>query len=372
MTATMQSENIGAFECNVCLHKHFSHAVERGDGRRVLFCANCGMGMIENPPADTSVFYQDGYYGGEAHLEVGYADYAFTAEHALLWVRLLVEGLIQGGRVLDVGCADGFMMRGLGARYETYGIEVNAHAAEQARQGGVRIIGSDVLADLGRDEYRRHFDVITSIATFEHVLDLRGAFRACLDALKPEGILIFEIPLMSATRDNKDWLEGSYEHIYYPTIPGIEALFGGFPGYSFTGFESDIKGYSSTYIGAVASDPGAFARVEHLFRCMRQEAPAGLTGEESNVNVAYHVVHSFRPSPERILALPGLIGKAYSPRLITHLMQLWYADSTAASNAEWHKTQADNWKASFENLQDVYSKLTQYLNAQEESKKSDE
>jgi SAM-dependent methyltransferase len=367
----MQGEN-GAFECNVCAHRRYSHAAERGDGRRVLFCANCGMGMIESPPADTSVFYQDGYYGGEAHLEVGYTDYAFTAEHALLWARLLVQGLVDNGRVLDVGCADGFMLRGLGPTYETFGIEVNAHAAEKARQGGVRIIGNDVLVDLRVDEFKHHFDVITSIATFEHVLDLRGAFHACLDALKPNGVLIFEIPLMSQTRDNKDWLEGSYEHIYYPTIQGIEALLGALHGYSFTGFESDIKGYSSTYIGAVASDPGAFARVEHLFRCMRQEAPAGLTEQECNVNVAYHVVHSFRPSPERILALPALIEKTYSPRLITHLMQLWYADSTAATNAEWYKAQAANWKASFDNLQDVHSKQARYLNALEESKKSDE
>ncbi|WP_258874555.1 class I SAM-dependent methyltransferase [Cupriavidus taiwanensis] len=362
----------GAFECNVCAERHYSHTAMRGDGRRVLFCASCGMGMIENPPADTSVFYQDGYYGGTAHLEVGYADYAFTAEHALLWARLLVQALIGGGRVLDVGCADGFMLRGLGAAYETYGIEVNAHAAERARQGGVTIIGNDVLADLRRDEFRRHFDVITSIATFEHVLDLRGAFRACLEALKPEGVLIFEIPLMSQTRDNKDWLEGSYEHIYYPTVRGIETLLGTFPGYSFTGFESDIKGYSSTYIGAVASDPGVFARVEHLFRCMRQDTPSGLNEQESNVNVAYQVVHSFRPSPERILALPPLIEKTCSPRLLTHLMQLWYADCTDAANAEWYKTQAANWKASFDNLQDVHSKQTRYLQALEESKKTDE
>ncbi|WP_373378319.1 class I SAM-dependent methyltransferase [Cupriavidus nantongensis] len=371
MTQSIEGQS-GAFECNVCADRHYSHTAMRGDGRRVLFCASCGMGMIENPPADTSVFYQDGYYGGEAHLEVGYADYAFTAEHALLWARLLVQALIDSGRVLDVGCADGFMLRGLGPAYETYGIEVNAHAAERARQGGVTIIGNDVLADLRHDQFRRHFDVITSIATFEHVLDLRGAFHACLEALKPEGVLIFEIPLMSQTRDNKDWLEGSYEHIYYPTIRGIETLLGSFPGYTFTGFESDIKGYSSTYIGALASDPGTFARVEHLFRCMRQEVPAGLTDQESNVNVAYHVVHSFRPSPERILALPPLIEKTGSPRLLTHLMQLWYADCTAATNAEWYKTQAANWKASFDNLQDVHSKQTRYLQALEESKKTDE
>ncbi|ODV43720.1 hypothetical protein AWV79_15085 [Cupriavidus sp. UYMMa02A] len=173
---------------------------------------------------------------------------------------------------------------------------------------------------------------------------------------------------MSDTRDNKEWLEGSYEHIYYPTIQGIETLLGDFPGYFFTGFESDIR-YSSTYIGAVASNPETFARIEYLFKNMRQENPAGLNREESNVNVAYHVVHSFRPSPERILALPSLIDKAFSVRLITHLMQLWYADSTAAANAEWYKMQASNWKNSFDNLHAVYSKQTQCASAPAESKK---
>lgn len=368
----MPGEKVGTFRCNVCGHTHYAHAAMRGDGQRVLFCANCGMGMIENPPADTSVFYEDGYYGGAAHAEVGYVDYAFTAEHSLLWVRLLVQALITRGRVLDVGCADGFMLRTLGASYEGYGIEVNVHAAEHARAGGIRIIGADVLTDLERDELHGYFDVITAIATFEHVLDLRGAFSACLNALKPEGALIFEIPLMSETRDNKDWLEGSYEHIYYPTVQGIETLLGDFAGYSFTGFESDIKGYSSTYIGALAGDPETFARIEHLFKCMKQEDLAGLNREESNVNVAYSVVHSFRPTPERILALPSLIEDNFSTRLFTHLMQLWYADSTEAASAEWYKTQASNWKNSFDNLHAVYSKQASCASAPAESKKLDE
>jgi len=368
----MPVKKVGTFHCNVCGQKRYAHTAKRGDGQRVLFCANCGMGMIETPPADTRAFYKDGYYGGAAHEALGYVDYSFTAEHSLLWARLLVQALITHGRILDVGCADGFMLRSLGESYEGYGIEVNVHAAEQARAGGIRIIGADVLTDLERVELHGYFDVITAIATFEHVLDLRGAFSASLNALKPEGALIFEIPLMSSTRDNKNWLEGSYEHIYYPTVKGIETLLRNFADYSFAGFESDIKDYSSTYIGALTRHPGTFARIEHLFKCMKQEDLAGLNRDETKLNVAYNVVHSFRPTPERILALPSLIEDSFSTRLFTHLMQLWYADSTNAASAEWYKTQASNWKNSFDNLHAVYSKQAQCASAPVETKKLDE
>ena len=95
--------------------------------QNVLFCADCGMGMVENPPASTDAFYADGYYGRKSEEDVGYQDYAFTAEHGLLWAQLLVEALKPaGGRVLDVGCADGFLLHRLSGPYERFGIEVNA------------------------------------------------------------------------------------------------------------------------------------------------------------------------------------------------------------------------------------------------------
>lgn len=198
-----------------------------------------------------------------------------------------------------------------------------------------------------KESYQDYFDVITSIATFEHVLDFRGAFRACINSLKTEGIMIFEVPLISDHRDNKDWLEGSFEHIYYPTIQGIESLLLSLEGISYFGFESEIKGYSSTYIGAIARNTDNLARAKRLLSAMQQNTLDGLDETESNLNLAYNVIHSFQTTPERVLALPNLIQSEYSPNLIARLIQLWHLDSIAATNAKWHAEQARRWENSY-------------------------
>jgi SAM-dependent methyltransferase len=315
-----------SFVCNLCGATAHDRRMRRGDGKAVLFCAECGFGVIEDPPASTEAFYADGYYGGEAADGSGYHDYAFTAEHTHLWSRLLVETLKPaGGRILDIGCADGFLLHRLRGPYERFGIEVNAAAAAVAAGRGVQILASDIadpaLASAGR------FDVVTAIATFEHVLDFRQAVATALDLLTRDGVLIFEVPLMSYRSDNKDWLNGSYEHIFYPTESGLERLFASFPGIRFAGFETEITGFSASYIGVAARDPSAFAEADRLLDAMSQETLTGLGPAERRLNLAYHVVHGFRPTPERIAALPELLEVAATPNLLKRLTQLWHDES---------------------------------------------
>jgi cyclopropane fatty-acyl-phospholipid synthase-like methyltransferase len=178
------------------------------DGTLPVSRAPRGMGVIENPPASTDSFYGDDYYGG-AEEGYGYVNYQVTAEHTQLWTRLMTEALSPGGRVLNIGCADGFALSHLRGNYELFGIEANAAAAAAAKatQKGVNVISSDLFS--GDIKKFAFFDIITSIATFEHVLDFRGAFELSLNFLKPDGILIFDVPLMSETEDNRVTVTGS-------------------------------------------------------------------------------------------------------------------------------------------------------------------
>ncbi|MBU1357830.1 MAG: class I SAM-dependent methyltransferase [Gammaproteobacteria bacterium] len=353
-----------SFTCNVCGCSTSGRVLVRGDGVKVLFCSRCDMGVIENIPEDTSVFYEDTYYGASGAEEVGYHDYEFTADHSLLWVRLAIEALYPSGRVLDIGCANGHLLRSLSGDYQRFGIEVNATAADVARQRGVDIVGSDVF-DAALSEGRvGRFEVITSIATFEHVNDFKAAFEVSLGLLADEGVMIFEVPLLSDTRDNKDWLNASYEHVFYPTVRGLEELFKQFPDYRFMGFESEIAGYSSTYIGVAARHPEAFERVGTLFEAMVLASPLGLPAQEASINLAYNVVHSFNVTADRILALPALIERANSVNLTKRLAQLWHADRVAAenslnerANAVWYAQQAANWEAAWGELNRDYDDL---------------
>ncbi|MEO9191677.1 MAG: glycosyltransferase [Acetobacteraceae bacterium] len=350
----MTAIRIEGFRCDICAATSVSHTQLRGDEKRVLFCAGCGMGVIENPPERTTAFYDDDYYHRPENGGPGYADYEFTASHTLLWTKLLIERLVRGGRILDIGCADGFLLHSLEGSFEKHGIEANPTAAARAAARQVHVIGADLLDPGVSPDTQGRFDVITAIATYEHVLSLRTALSKSLSLLKDDGILLFEVPLISNRGDNAEWFNSSYEHIFYPTVPGLERLFGQFHGYHFTGFESEIARFSSTYIGAASCDGQVFAEIERLFAAMTKPTLEGLDPEDRRLNLSYTVVHSFLPTAERILALPDLLERYHSRPLLTRLMQLWHGDSyarkTAEAQAAWWETQAANWKSAYDNL----------------------
>jgi SAM-dependent methyltransferase len=306
------------------------------------------MGMIEDPPASTDFFYEDGYYGAGTGSASGYADYELTASHTQLWAQLLASALFnEAAQILDIGCADGTMLAGLPERFTKFGIEANATAAKRAAERGITVLSHDVADPRIRDNHGS-FDIVSAIATFEHVLDMRGAFDTALHLLKPNGLLIFEVPLVSETADNKDWFHGSYEHITYPTVAGLSHLLNSFPGVFWTGFESQIKGFSASYIAVAARSEAAFARAQRLLGAMSShDDPTTLPLEERQLNIAYRLVHCFEARPELVLALPDLFEVARSKPLLRRLSQIWYADAVKARGAEYYQQQAQNWQAAW-------------------------
>lgn len=141
--------------------------------------------MLASPPVhDVHAADETGYFDREYFQlhpgKVKYLDYL---------VGLLRAHGVPGGRVLDVGAGYGFFLSALEkAGYEASGIEVSAHAVEQARR---RTRGQ--IVEQGAEEPfpfpDGHFDAVTLLDVIEHLKDYAATLESCRRCLKPGGKL---------------------------------------------------------------------------------------------------------------------------------------------------------------------------------------
>lgn len=104
-------------------------------------------------------------------------------------VGLLRSHGVPKGRVLDVGAGYGFFLEAAEkAGYEAHGLEVSAHAVEEARRrvrGTVTEQGAEAPFPFPED----HFDAITLFDVIEHLQDYAATLASCRRCLKPGGKL---------------------------------------------------------------------------------------------------------------------------------------------------------------------------------------
>jgi 2-polyprenyl-3-methyl-5-hydroxy-6-metoxy-1,4-benzoquinol methylase len=104
-------------------------------------------------------------------------------------VELLRSHGIRSGRVLDVGCGYGFLLEALEKTgYEAHGIEVSAHAAEQAR----RRTRGQVFQQGAEEPFPfpgGHFDAVMMLDVIEHLAGYPAAVASCARCLRPGGKL---------------------------------------------------------------------------------------------------------------------------------------------------------------------------------------
>jgi SAM-dependent methyltransferase len=114
-----------------------------------------------------------------------------------LWVEQenAIAGLVArysqpGQRVLDVGVGLGRLL----ARFpllDRRGLDISLDYLEQARNRGIKVCLSLVEEMPFKDGT---FDLVVASHVLEHVLDLNLSVRRMLAALKPDGVLIVQVP----------------------------------------------------------------------------------------------------------------------------------------------------------------------------------
>src|SRR5262245_1664155 len=123
----------------------------------------------------------------------------------------LVERCAAKGKLLDIGCAYGFLVAEARARgWGAEGVERSAHAVEAAVAAGLPVVQGDFLT---LDRPRSSFAAVTMFDVLEHVADPRPWVRRARELLEPGGVLVIETPDASAPIAR---VLGQRHHTYTP------------------------------------------------------------------------------------------------------------------------------------------------------------
>ncbi|HEX8083919.1 MAG TPA: class I SAM-dependent methyltransferase [Solirubrobacteraceae bacterium] len=118
-----------------------------------------------------------------------------------------------GARVLDLGCASGYLAAPLTARGCTVtGFERDPAAAELARAHCAEVIVGDVESPEDRDALPGGFDVVVVGDVLEHLADPWSALRFVRGLLAPGGVVILSLPNVAAWPVRLGLLRGRFEY----------------------------------------------------------------------------------------------------------------------------------------------------------------
>jgi SAM-dependent methyltransferase len=153
----------------------------------------------------------------------------------------LVVGLVErGSRVLEFGCATGYMSRVLRDRLDAVvvGVEVQSDAAEEASLHAERVIVGDVEElDLEAELGGERFDAILFADVLEHLRDPAAVLRRVRPFVADGGAVVASIPNVAHASVRLSLLAGSFRyreqglldesHLRFFTREGVQDLFEG-------------------------------------------------------------------------------------------------------------------------------------------------
>jgi SAM-dependent methyltransferase len=134
----------------------------------------------------------------------------------------MVKGLTHG-RVLDIGCNDGTLLRNYPEAVDKFGVDPSDVARDLG--DGITVV-QDVFPTprLSAAAGAKPFDVVTSIAMFYDLEDPVGFVRSVRDLLAPDGLWVFEMSYMPTMLKLNSYDTICHEHLEYYSLAVIENI----------------------------------------------------------------------------------------------------------------------------------------------------
>lgn len=168
-------------------------------GFQIAHCTACGFDITSPQPAmrEIGAYYPAGYYGDPGKRRFPRVMEAMQEALYAQRVRMVESvGNSRGGRVLDVGCGRGLLLKAFRQRgWDVQGTELSDHAARYAREV------AEVPVKIGRFEEMSfpdsHFDAVAMWHVLEHVHDPGVTLAEVSRVLKPGGVALVGVPNFS-------------------------------------------------------------------------------------------------------------------------------------------------------------------------------
>ena len=162
------------------------------DGYWIRECQGCHLRCVEINPSHEHVnqVYDDNYFTGGGAGYINYFDEAnIISAHGRQYGKILNQ-FMEPGRVLDVGAAAGYILKGLSEYgWDGLGLEPNASMAAHGRTNvGVNI----EVGTLEQFESDGKFDLVNMVQVLPHFYDLQKAFSSAANLTKPNGYWLIE------------------------------------------------------------------------------------------------------------------------------------------------------------------------------------
>lgn len=210
--------------CPICRRKDF-RVFYKSAKRQVVGCKHDGLVFVNPQPTKSQVLslYGSKYFKNfDPYLKNRQAHLAYFNKKLDQ-----IEKRISKGKVLDVGCATGFLLEEAKKRgWQELGVDVSSFAVNYCWKQGL-LVKKGTIAEIRFPN--KSFNVVTSLQTIEHEIDPLEHLKEIYRILSPGGMAVLTTPDHNAlTRKlmGKGWFGYRHkEHLFFFTRKTLGVLF---------------------------------------------------------------------------------------------------------------------------------------------------
>lgn len=177
------------------------------DGWKVHRCPACGLGFLDPRPSEGEIerLYQSEYFSDQYDEGLDPASSAYRKRLSGEQHRVkFVKSIKRSGTLLDIGCGYGYFLDACRrAGYQVHGLDVSDWAVRYAVETLGLAITTGKIGDIIFPP--QSYDIITMWHSLEHTPDPQMVLQKAKSWLKPQGILVIDVPNYEGTDAQKLW-----------------------------------------------------------------------------------------------------------------------------------------------------------------------